>query len=173
MSEGSESAVGTVLGWVFLAILAFAGYGAFMAFQALTHPKPVLADYSASRERGTREFVPLLANPRKVILKLKTSWIPGDQKTGILRYVIQTDLSAPSGDAFIDSVFLNRISMCSLSIDLVDRQGFKLAKIPVTSVHLVDENQNTTALSDSDFIAMSRETYESIGGAWSPTWDCN
>lgn len=73
----------------------------------------------------------LPSSPRKIRLTLETSWIPGDQKTGVLRYMVGI-YPSPANNTEIDSIFLSRVSLCTFSIDLLDKHGFKLATIPVS-----------------------------------------
>lgn len=157
------------MGLVILAIFGFAIYGAIAAVKNMNRPKD--PDYSASLFRGTQEIVPLPANPRKVSVTLKTSWIPGDHAPGTMRYVVDLSLSQPI-DPGTDSIFLGRISSCSLSIDLLDKQGFKLTTIPVKGIELVDDQQNAIGIADNDSVPMSQQSYESIAETWSPTWNC-
>lgn len=152
-------------------ILGFAGYGMFEAFNQLTHRQTPEPELSASRFLGTQVIVPLPANPRKLAATLKTSWITGDQKSGIMRYTVDISLKQ-STDAFTDSIFLQRISACSISIDLEDKNGFKLTQFPLKIARVVDDDQNVTMLASNDFIPMSRETYQSVTSTWSPTWNC-
>jgi len=175
MSEESPGFGWTILGWLVTAIFCFAGYGVFMAVRNYIHPataaKAALPDYSAAHYRGNQQFAPLPANPREVILSVRTSWIPGDQKTGVLRYIVTVFEAKPTTDV-ADSAFLSSVDLCSMSVDLVDKQGFKLTTIPLKLTRIVDTNGNVTGLSDSDLMPMSRETYELISDSISPTWKC-
>jgi len=166
---------GTILGWVVLAMFGFAGYGVYMAVKSYTHPvitaKAALPDYSKSRFRGYQEFAPLPANPRNVWFSMRTSWIPGDQKPGVLRYIVTLSMSRPTTTE-ADSAFLSRIASCTYSVDLVDKQGFKLTTIPITFTRTIDSDGNVTGLTDSDLMPMSLETYELVSDSISPTWKC-
>src|ERR1700751_3429211 len=120
MSDSGNNS-GDIWGWLVLAIFVFAGYGVYAAFQTYIHPAASASatpapvrDYSASRFRGTQEFGPLPANPRMVSMSVLTSWIPGDQKTGVLRYIISITVSKPT-TMYTDSVFLRRLGSCTYS----------------------------------------------------------
>jgi hypothetical protein len=171
----SDSFGATLVGWIIFAILGFAVYGAYVAVRNHLHPAtPVAAatpDYSAPHFRDTQEFAPLAANPRQVTLMTKTSWIPGDQKSGVLRYQVTLVVSKATTD-LADSFLLKRLASCSFSIDLLDKHGFKLTTIPLKVAQIVDANGNVNELKDNDLMPMSRESYEMMSDSVSPTWNC-
>lgn len=163
-SEGIGAFIGCLL---LIAIVSFAVYGATAAYKKAAHPPA--PDYSTGRYRGVEELTVLPNDKREISMSLRTSWIPGT-----MRYVVDIYPTARDKDALLNSLFMSRVGLCTFSISLIDKSGFKLDTIYLKPIHIVDSDQNVTELEDSNRMLMSRQEYESIGpdGTWSPTWNC-
>lgn len=168
-SEGFGTSMGCLL---LIAVLGFAVYGAVAAYRKAVHPPA--PDYSKGRYRGVETLIVTPNDDRKISISLRTSWIPGSKDSGTMRYVVYIYPATPDKDPLLNSLFMSRIGLCTFSINLIDKSGFKLDTIDLKPARIVDSDQNVTELEDSDMMSMSREEYESIGpdGNWQPRWIC-
>ena len=147
---------------------------------------PSTAALAKPTDAGPRAFR-LFKNSRQVTFKLVTSWIPGENRNGMLRYKL-TVLPIPStasgsendADSTPEAVeaLLNRVADCSINLLLFDKDGFILRQHNVPFNFRVDEQHNLVALNANDSFQMDAEDYrlwisEKAGGGWSITSTCD
>lgn len=117
---------------------------------------------------------PLFAgDKREATFFLHTSWIPGSDKSGSMRYKAE---AAPSNDAGpeANALFLIKASHCKLAYELIDAQGFKLRTIPLEFLLVNDDKHQVESIEANGTIPMSKDEYISIAkeSSFSTTWHC-
>jgi hypothetical protein len=99
--------------------------------------------------------VRLFKDDRTVIFTLTTSWIPGENHKGMMRYKmsVRADESEhpivgvlPGDEARAQESLLVRVSTCYIELDLYDADQFVLRKIPVPLTRGVDTQARLTSL---------------------------
>jgi len=125
---------------------------------------------------------------RQVTFKLVTSWIPGENHKGMLRYKLtafptpSTGSSAETNDDGMKAIeavenLMNRVHDCIISLDLYDKDGFILRKHDIPFGFGKDTRAHVVALWANDSFQMDADDYrlwisEKIGGSWGMGWDC-
>lgn len=118
----------------------------------------------------------------KVRFTLATSWIPGEQNKGSMRYRLTAQRQIPPGviapaDEGTDWLLRNA-SRCTFFVQLYDADGFLLRSIPIHFDFVVDDStpgktQLVTALNANSASQLSADEYRLFvhGGSWQPAWE--
>lgn len=125
---------------------------------------------------------------RQVTFRLVTSWIPGENHKGMLRYKLtavptpSTGSSAETDDDAMNAPeaverFLNKVHGCIISLNLYDKDGFILRKHDIPFGFGIDAQAHVITLWANDSFQMDAEDYrlwisEKVGGSWGIGWDC-
>ena len=110
------------------------------------------------------------------ITKLTTSWIPGENRMGMMRYRITMRLVAdPREFEAYTSTTLERVdSQCSITLRMVDADSFIVRKTPITWDHGVNDAGSTTSLVANSYVQMDASEYRSVlKGGYLLSWACN
>jgi hypothetical protein len=137
---------------------------------------------SKAVDMGTSQYRLFEDEERKIKFKLVTSWIPGEKHQGMFRYKMDAWIGIPKvdegaaaqADESVDKL-LNRVSRCTITLDLYDKGEFVLRRHRVPFIKGVDpEHARLTSLYANDAFQMdAREYREFIGsGSWTILWDC-
>src|SRR5262249_49564438 len=128
----------------------------------------------------------LFSEARKVNFSLTTSWIPGENHKGMLRYKINV---APQPTEPPDPVLasdedtatlMKRVHSCSIFVNLYDQDGFVLRRIHVIFDQGVDENVKLRSLYANEAVQMDAQEYRTFigkadgteAGSWNMSWNC-
>ena len=108
-----------------------------------------------------------------VVFTLATSWIPGEDHKGLFRYKLHAaprmsfqdiadnpELSSREGI----ETFVKRVSDCSITLRLNDRDGFLLRTVPLNFNLEVGEDTKVQALSANDATQMDAAEYKMFAG---------
>jgi hypothetical protein len=135
---------------------------------------------------GSGTFRLLRKDSRQVTFALVTSWIPGENHKGMLRYKLRAfpapsigssaeheDMNTPEA---VENL-MNRVHDCIISLELYDKDGFILRKHDIPFGFGVDAQEHLLALVANDSFQMDAEDYrkwifEKGGGSWTIGWDC-
>jgi hypothetical protein len=122
---------------------------------------------------------------RQVTFSLMTSWIPGANHKGMLRYKLTAIPKASAGssedakpaDRVATEKFVNRVHLCSIFLNLYDHGGFILRRHEVSFAKGVDDDACSISLYANDALQMDADEYrllvsEQAGGAWGISWNC-
>lgn len=117
-------------------------------------------------------------DPHQVAFHLKTSWIPGENHKGMLRYEL---IALPANGALdIESVekLMKRAHRCVITLNFYDKGGFLLRKRDVAFSLGVDDQMRVRSLYANDSCQMDTQDYRDFvgnsagSGSWNITWDC-
>jgi hypothetical protein len=123
-------------------------------------------------------------NPHQVTFQLATSWIPGENHKGMLRYKLIASPAVPSdknGAALdIESVgkLMERVHRCVITLNLYDKGGFLLRRHDVAFSFGVDDQVRVRSLYANDACQMDVQDYRDFvgnsagSGSWNISWDC-
>jgi hypothetical protein len=120
---------------------------------------------------------------------MATSWIPGPDHQGMFRYRILAEPELPSSKVeqfshpemySIEGIekFVERVHDCTIFVELLDSDQFKLRSIPVTFQEAVDEGAVLKGLTANSSEQMDANEYrsflgtESASGSWLVSWTC-
>ncbi len=122
--------------------------------------------------------VPMFSDSGKVLFSLSTSWIPGENHKGVLRYKLLVVEEKKKGvdeaeQALSDAKTMMRVSNCHVFLRLLDSDGFVLRKFAVKFTLQVDDQSKLRSLESNDSIQMDAQEYRTLIGdsAASGTWD--
>jgi hypothetical protein len=145
-------------------------------------PNAAVAPLSKAVDMGTAEHRLFENDSRKVKFKLTTSWIPGEKHQGMFRYKLYAWVDGPKTDESAaneldESVekLLKRVSRCTITLELYDKDEFILRRHAVPFVQGVDaEHARLKSLYANDAFQMDAQEYRQFvnSGGWSITWDC-
>jgi len=116
---------------------------------------------------------------------LSTSWIPGPDHKGMLRYKMEVAPQKPpvykeqpisnlySPDAI--EKLVNRAHNCVISVDFYDADEFILRRIDIPFSFGVDSSAKIVALIANDFTQMDAGDYKKLvdKGHWAVSWNCD
>ena len=125
-----------------------------------------------------------------MVFRLATSWIPGEDHKGMLRYKLSAYPKKPTTDAemaqetTLDTpehveMFVSRVSRCQIFLDLFDADGFQLRRDPVPLDLGVDQNARLQALTANKSAQMDADEYRMLigdgktSGSYGISWNCN
>jgi len=122
-------------------------------------------------------------DPQKVMFHLVTSWIPGEQKQGMLRYKMVVFVPKPLSDDplkasttnEVDAAIPNRLALCCISLELHDKDDFVLRKHVMPFKRMVDgESAQLNSLLANDVFQINSQEYRQFlrGGSWTISWSC-
>lgn len=124
-------------------------------------------------------------DPRQITFHLATSWIPGENHKGMLRYQLSAGPAVPSdnnGAGFLDvesvETLMKRVHGCVITLNLYDKGGFILRKDAVAFSFGVDDQVRVRSLYANDACQMDAQDYRDLignsagSGSWSVSWDC-
>ncbi len=127
-------------------------------------------------------------DPQKVNFHLVTSWIPGENHKGMMRYQLTAVPASPAvpsdnGEAEpldIESVqkLMKRVHRCGITLNLHDKGGFILRRHDVAFTLGVDDQVRVRSLYANDACQMDAQEYRdfvgnSAGpGSWNVSWHC-
>ncbi len=115
--------------------------------------------------------------------RLKTSWIPGPDHKGMLRYQltgapdIYATLKNPSEYPEVATPeriesFIKRAGNHQIQMTFYDEDEFVTRKIPIDFMFAVGEDGHITSLIANDSMEMEKEEYKKLllGGSWQIIW---
>jgi hypothetical protein len=154
--------------------------------QAGTNKKPGPANDSLSKamDCGVTDFRLFKDDLQKVMFHLTTSWIPGEKKAGMLRYKMVVFVPEPLLDDPLkasttttneaDAAILNRLALCSISVELHDKDDFVLRTHGMPFKRVVDQGAQLDSLLANDVFQMDAREYRQFlnGGSWTISWSC-
>ena len=121
----------------------------------------------------------------KFSFSLATSWIPGEGHKGMLRYrLLGSPVYPPMAQQGQEYAIANieklvkRVHACTLFLDLLDVDAFKLRSIALPVNYIVDANARLTDLEVNDSSQMDAREYRTLlgegerSGSWSIAWRC-
>jgi hypothetical protein len=132
----------------------------------------------------------LFSDSSKISFTLSTSWIPGENQKGMLRYKAvafpETSDSENQGKnggwgaagSEAEEKLMKRVSGCLITLQLYDADGFILRKIPVAFSRGVDDQARVNSLTANDAVQMDAHSYRDFAGTskrsggWNVSWDC-
>lgn len=144
-------------------------------------------DYSLPNSRGYQTLHVFADDPRPVFFDLVTSWVPGKDKKGELRFIVKSSVfdvpdeeqgdKPPVGGWGIPAV-MGRLHNCEFKLVLYDQWGFVLEKVPLVFVGSVNEKSEVTELTANDFTQMDMQDYRNYLKAveeksWNLNWACS
>src|SRR6266849_3941774 len=152
------------------AVLVSVVIPALVFAQTGTNKNPGAANESLSKaaDCGFEDFRLFKDDPQKVMLHLVTSWIPGEKRQGMLRYKMVVFVPKPSSDDpskvsstpdEAHSEILGRVSRCSISLQLHDKDDFVLRAHVMPFANVVNESAQLTSLRANDALQMSAQEY--------------
>lgn len=127
----------------------------------------------------------LFSDAGKVKFTLVTSWIPGENHKGMMRYkmtAVPDDSDTPAADPNTEhearQKLMTRVSACAVTLNLYDPNEF-LLRNTVVPFHLgVDEQVRVRSLNANSSLQMDAQEYREFvgtamsGGSWNVSWDC-
>ena len=168
-----------------LATLAFAIVPTLLFAQSGTNdkaPKAAKVSLSKAVDMGISDQRMFEDDPRLVKFRLVTSWIPGEKHQGMLRYKMDGWVDKPKTDESAvdepdESVekLLTRISRCTITLVLYDKDNFILRRHVVPFIRGVDpEHARLHSLYANDAFQMDAQEYRQFidSGSWSILWSC-
>ena len=141
----------------------------------------------------------LFSDSNKVGFRLATSWVPGENHKGMLRYKLlafsvppdeqsnkdadcseraEQHLPCRNEKAEIENL-MKRVHACDITLNLYDTQGFVLRKILISFNLGVDDQAIVNSLTANDGVQMDSHEYldfvgdSKTGGSWSVSWACS
>jgi hypothetical protein len=140
------------------------------------------ASLSKAVDMGTSDQRMFEDDPRKIKFRLMTSWIPGEKHQGMFRYKMDAWVDNPKTDESAtdkpdESVekLLKRISRCTITLELHDKDEFVLRRHAVPFIRGVDpEHARLNSLYANDIFQMDLQEYRQFldSGSWIILWDC-
>ena len=119
----------------------------------------------------------------KVVFKLKTSWIPGSNQKGMLRYMLTALPEQPESPDVppalpgTSAALLGRVLGCSVFLGLYDADGFRLRQIEVHFDKIVDDDARLQSLLTNEAVQMDAQEYRNFAstgsrskGSWDISW---
>lgn len=144
-------------------------------------PKVARASLAKPADMGTYDVRMFEDDSRKVKFRLVTSWIPGEKHQGMFRYKMDAWMDKPKADEgavnesdeSVDKL-LQRISRCTITLDLYDKDSFVLRRHLVPFIRGVDQQARLRSLYANDTFQMGAQEYRQFidSGSWAITWDC-
>ena len=130
---------------------------------------PSLSD---AADMGIEKSPILNDDPHLAVFHLVTSWIPGEQKKGYVRYrisVIGSGVGLKEAPKYID-----RLNKCDYTLILYDSGNFVLRRIPLVFMRGVADSGDVTELNANDLSQMSLAEYKMFveKGVWQIGWSC-
>ena len=125
---------------------------------------------SGAADRGTEKAPILEDDTHLAVFHLVTSWIPGEQSKGYVRYrVTVTGEGVNLKDA---PKYIDRLYKCDYTLVFYDGDGFVLRRIPLIFMRGVSESRDVTELLANDISQMSLAEYKMFAGKgrWQITW---
>jgi hypothetical protein len=137
-----------------------------------TKAKP-RSDLSEGISEGFQQLKVLDDDPHTATFRLSTSWIPGEGHKGYIRFrlfVTGDGVNLKEAPAFIE-----RIHACDYTLELDDKGGFVLRRIPLTFVKGVAASGDVTSMLANDIYQMDLAEYKSFiaGSSWGIPWSCS
>jgi hypothetical protein len=128
----------------------------------------------------------LFSDSPKIVFTLTTSWIPGENHKGMLRYktsaFVFTDTPPNAArdpeQAATEEKVLQRVHACAIFLELYDADGFKLREIHVPLTMAVDDQARLQSLEANDSVQMDAREYRQFlgsvkaSGTWNVKWAC-
>jgi hypothetical protein len=140
------------------------------------------APLSKPMDMGTSDYRMFEDEPRKVKFRLVTSWISGEKHQGMFRYKLNAWVDKPSGDEGASNesdksieILLKRVSRCTITLVLYDKDEFILRKHEVPFISGVDpEHARLQTLFANDTFQMDAQEYRQFNdsGGWNIFWNC-
>jgi hypothetical protein len=113
-------------------------------------------------------------DPRKIRFRLVTSWIPGEKHQGMFRYKMDA-WKADEATAEAVEKLLQRVSRCTITLELYDKDGFVVRRHVVPFIKGVNPEQaRLIGLHANDTFQMDAQEYRQFieSGSWTILWDC-
>jgi len=124
----------------------------------------------------------LFKDSRKVRFSLATSWIPGENHKGMMRYKMgaRPDDPTASDDLTFEAteLLMRRTENCIITLNLFDSDNFLLRQAVVPFGLGVDDQGRVIALHANSSIQMDAQEYRKFagtppdGGSWNVSWAC-
>jgi len=125
----------------------------------------------------------LFSDSDKISFRLETSWIPGENRKGMLRYKLSAfpeaaKMDMDSAEMEVAEKLMKRASRCLITLKLYDADGFILQKMAVPFSLGLDDQARVNSLSANDAAQMDGQSYRDFvgtskrSGAWNVSWDC-
>jgi len=117
----------------------------------------------------------LFSDSKKVKFLLATSWIPGENRKGMMRYRMgaSPDDTKVGDDPEATERLLRRVQHCVIELNLFDANDFLLRKTVVPFGLGVDDQGRVIALHANSSVQMEAQEYrEFVGGSWNVSWAC-
>jgi len=157
-------------------LFAFAIAPCLLLAQSGTNDKaPKVATPSLSKpvDMGTSELRLFEDDPREIKFRLVTSWIPGEKHQGMFRYKMDAWKAYEATDEAVEKL-LQRVSRCTITLELYDKDGFVLRRHVVPFHRGVNEQARLHSLYANDAFQMDAQEYRQFvnSGAWAVSWDC-
>lgn len=129
----------------------------------------------------------LFSDSKKVKFLLATSWIPGENRKGMMRYRMGAspddtkagdDPISLGGTPEATERLMRRVQRCVIELNLFDANEFLLRKTAVPFGLGVDDQGRVIALHADSSIQMEAQEYREFvgipsgGGSWNVSWDC-
>lgn len=144
--------------------------------------KTAAVSLSKAVDMGTSQYRLFADEERKIKFRLVTSWIPGEKHQGMFRYKMDAWIDIPKADEGAASQadesvekLLNRVSHCTITLDLYDKGEFVLRRHKVPFIKGVDsEHARLNSLYANDAFQMDAQEYREFidSGSWAILWDC-
>lgn len=127
----------------------------------------------------------LFSDAGKVKFTLVTSWIPGENHKGMMRYKMNaapddSDAPAANSNAEHESAesLMKRVHACTIILNVYDPNEFVLRNTVVPFALGVDEQAKVHSLNANSSLQMDAQEYRAFvgtatnGGSWNVSWDC-
>jgi hypothetical protein len=134
------------------------------------------------RDCGTYT-VRMFPDSRRISFGLITSWIPGENHKGMLRYRLTAFPERPSptddpNDAALaettENLMRQVFNSCTVIVDVNDSDDFLLRKISAPLGLGVDDQGHVRALNANDAVQMDAKDYRAfLAGSWNIAWNCS
>jgi hypothetical protein len=135
-------------------------------------------EWNANSERLFKD------SPVILFFDLTTSWIPGPDHKGMMRYRMSVAPKKPSslaeqtdpdlyGPDAIEKL-LKRTHECVISVDFYDADKFILRRIDMPFSFGIDGSARVIALMANNFVQMDADEYKKVSvGSWAVSWLCD
>jgi len=111
----------------------------------------------------------------KMTFTLVTSWIPGDDRKGMLRYTMNARPEYHSSAIEVYEQLIKRVARCVVQLKLLDEDGFILRSHEVPFAIALDDQYRVHGLRANDFMQMDANEYRPLfegKGSWDISWRC-
>jgi hypothetical protein len=117
-------------------------------------------------------------DPRAFLASLATSWIPGENRRGYLRFKVEISIAELEANKDVaqtqllsTSAFLHRARSCEFFLRFLDPDGFLLRTVSLTINNSLNDDLSIASLTANDSVQMDASEYRTLIGPPSGSWE--